>query len=133
MNRIKELRNLYNLSQEKLAEEFDVERATISRWENEKTDPSNEDLLRLAKYFKVSLDYLLGRTNNPTPPEKNNQKSENHQLLYHLKSTSEEEILNTFQETLATYGKLSKEEKERMLDGLGLINEIYKKKTKKPE
>ena len=49
MNRIKELRKSFNLSQEKLAEEFDVERATISRWENDKTDPSNEDLIMLAQ------------------------------------------------------------------------------------
>ena len=33
-----------------------------------------------------------------------------------------------FHETISTYGKLSKEEKERMLDGLELINQMYKKK-----
>lgn len=128
MNRIKELRKTYNISQEKLAEEFEVERATISRWENGKTDPSNDDLLKLAQYFKVSLDYLLGRTLNPTPPD---QKTQSPDILYRLKSSSENDIFSTFNETISTYGKLSKEEQERMLDGLELINEMYKKKIEK--
>ena len=128
MNRIKELRKSFNLSQEKLAEEFEVERATISRWENDKTDPSNEDLLKLAQYFKVSVDYLLGRTTNPTAPDQESQNSEAQEFLHRLKSSSENNILSMFHETISTYGKLSKEEKERMLDGLELINQMYKKK-----
>ena len=128
MNRIKELRKSFNLSQEKLAEEFDVERATISRWENDKTDPSNEDLIKLAQYFKVSVDYLLGRTINPTTPDQESQNSEAQEFLHRLKASSENNILSMFHETISTYGKLSKEEKERMLDGLELINQMYKKK-----
>ena len=128
MNRIKELRKSFNLSQEKLAEEFDVERATISRWENDKTDPSNEDLIKLAQYFKVSVDYLLGRTINPTAPDQENQNPEAQEILHRLKASSENNILSMFHETISTYGKLSKEEKERMLDGLELINQMYKKK-----
>ena len=128
MNRIKELRKSFNLSQEKLAEEFDVERATISRWENDKTDPSNEDLIKLAQYFKVSVDYLLGRTINPTAPDQESQNPEAQEFLHRLKSSSENNILSMFHETISTYGKLSKEEKERMLDGLELINQMYKKK-----
>ena len=128
MNRIKELRKSFNLSQEKLAEEFEVERATISRWENDKTDPSNEDLLKLAQYFKVSVDYLLGRTINPTAPDQENQNPEAQEILHRLKASSENNILSMFHETISTYGKLSKEEKERMLDGLELINQMYKKK-----
>ena len=88
MNRIKELRKSFNLSQEKLAEEFDVERATISRWENDKTDPSNEDLLKLAQYFKVSVDYLLGRTINPTAPDQESHNPEAQEFLHRLKSSS---------------------------------------------
>ena len=68
MNRIKELRKSAKLSQEELAEKFGVERATISRWENQKHDPSISDLVRLANFFKVSIDYLVGVTNDPTPP-----------------------------------------------------------------
>ena len=128
MNRIKELRKSFNLSQEKLAEEFEVERATISRWENDKTDPSNEDLLKLAQYFKVSVDYLLGRTINPTAPDQESQNPEAQEILHRLKASSENNILSMFHETISTYGKLSKEEKERMLDGLELINQMYKKK-----
>ena len=105
-----------------------MERATISRWENDKTDPSNEDLIKLAQYFKVSVDYLLGRTINPTAPDQESQNPEAQEFLHRLKSSSENNILSMFHETISTYGKLSKEEKERMLDGLELINQMYKKK-----
>lgn len=60
MNKIKELRKKYNYSQEDLAEKFDVDRVTISRWENGINDPSNDALKELASLFGVSVDYLLG-------------------------------------------------------------------------
>ena len=59
MNRIKELRKKYQFSQEDLAEKFDVDRVTISRWENGINDPSNDALKALASLFNVSVDYLL--------------------------------------------------------------------------
>jgi repressor LexA len=64
MNRIKELRKKYNYSQEDLAEKFDVDRVTISRWENGINDPSNDALKVLASLFNVSVDYLLCQNKN---------------------------------------------------------------------
>lgn len=55
MNRIKELRKKYGFSQEDLAEKFDVDRVTISRWENGINDPSNDALKVLASLFNVSV------------------------------------------------------------------------------
>lgn len=68
MNRIKDLRKSARFSQEELAEKFGVERATISRWENHKHDPSISDLVQLATFFNVSIDYLVGVSSDPTPP-----------------------------------------------------------------
>ena len=34
-------------------------------WENGRTESSNMTLVEIADYFKVSVDYLLGRTDNP--------------------------------------------------------------------
>lgn len=54
------LRKNNKLSQEKLANDIGVARYTISDWENERTQPDNECLKKLSRYFNVSIDYLLG-------------------------------------------------------------------------
>ena len=58
--RLKELREEYNLSLKQLANEIGVSDIAISRWENKLRIPNIEYLISLAKYFKVSTDYLLG-------------------------------------------------------------------------
>ena len=58
--RIKELRKEFGLSQVELAARMEVTKQTISNWENENIQPSIEMLVRIAKLFHVSTDYLLG-------------------------------------------------------------------------
>lgn len=57
--RLYELRNKNNLSQEELAEILDVSRQSISKWENDKAYPEMTRLLFMSDYFDVSLDYLM--------------------------------------------------------------------------
>lgn len=57
--RLYELRNKNNLSQEELAEVLDVSRQSISKWENNKAYPEMTRLLFMSDYFDVSLDYLM--------------------------------------------------------------------------
>lgn len=59
--RIKELRCSHNLSQVDLAFQLHISKQTVSNWENNNILPSVEMLLKLADYFAVSTDYLLGR------------------------------------------------------------------------
>jgi transcriptional regulator with XRE-family HTH domain len=47
-----------------VARSIGVSSATCTKWKNG-TIPNGETLLKLADYFKVSIDYLLGRTNEP--------------------------------------------------------------------
>lgn len=56
---IKRLRNSYNLSQVRLAEELHVSKQTVSNWENNNILPSIEMLIKIAQFFSVSTDYLL--------------------------------------------------------------------------
>ncbi|XER05286.1 hypothetical protein SRRS_07680 [Sporomusa rhizae] len=50
---------------QKLAEEIGLKnKGTIGQFETEITAPSADTLIRLADYFNVSLDYLVGRSNN---------------------------------------------------------------------
>ena len=60
MNKIKELRNERGLSTRSLAEEMDWSAMAISYYENKKRDLNTDALIKLAKYFEVTCDYLLG-------------------------------------------------------------------------
>ena len=65
--RLKELRKARRLSQVRLAIDLNMTQNTISRYETGALEASYESLIQFADYFNVSTDYLLGRTNNPTP------------------------------------------------------------------
>ncbi len=65
MNRIKALREEFNLSQEELAKKLNLSKGIISLYEQEKRKPSLEILIQLSEVFNVSIDYILGRTNIP--------------------------------------------------------------------
>lgn len=58
--RLKDLREEQNLSTRQLAKEIGVTNISISRWEREERIPNIENLVAIAKYFKVSTDYLCG-------------------------------------------------------------------------
>lgn len=64
MVRIKELRKSMNMLQGDLAKKINVSQATVSGWENGTFEPSGEALYRLATLFGVSIDYLLGYSDN---------------------------------------------------------------------
>ena len=55
-----ELRIALGWSQVQLAQKLNISKQTVSNWENENIQPSIEMLVRLAKLFHVSTDYLLG-------------------------------------------------------------------------
>lgn len=59
--RMKQLRCSHNLSQVDVAHDLHVSKQTVSNWENNNIFPSIEMLVKLADYFAVSTDYLLGR------------------------------------------------------------------------
>ncbi len=59
-NRIKELRKQSRLSQQALADQIGVFRNTISNWETGYSQISLENAKKVAEYFGVTIDYLLG-------------------------------------------------------------------------
>lgn len=63
--RLKELRENKRLSQLQLAMELGLTQNSISRYETGAREADYETLIRFADYFGVSIDYLLGRTDNP--------------------------------------------------------------------
>ena len=65
MERLKELRIKRHISQVKLAMDLNMNQNSISRYENGEREADYETLIAFADYFGVSVDYLLGRTDNP--------------------------------------------------------------------
>lgn len=63
--RLKELRKKKKISQVKLSIDLNLNQNAISRYENDIREADYKTLILFADYFNVSLDYLLGRTDNP--------------------------------------------------------------------
>lgn len=65
-NRIRDLRKQYRLSQQALADQIGVFRNTISNWETGYSQISLENAKKVAEYFGVTIDYLLGSESDQT-------------------------------------------------------------------
>ena len=63
---IKKLRTSCGITQVELANKLGVTKQCVSNWENDNIQPSIEMLIKIAKYFKVSADYILGIDNDKT-------------------------------------------------------------------
>ncbi len=61
-DRLKELRNKTKKNQSVVSEDIGISRASYSHYENNHVEPDIDLIKRLADYFGVSTDYLLGRT-----------------------------------------------------------------------
>jgi len=59
--RILELRKEKGISQAMLAKQLQVSYAVICYWETDRSEPTAPNLVKIADYFDVSVDYLLGR------------------------------------------------------------------------
>lgn len=60
VERLKELRTEFNISQQQLANVIGVSQQSINKYENHNVEPDIETLKAMADYFNVSIDYLVG-------------------------------------------------------------------------
>ena len=65
MNRLRELRKKRGLTLIELAKEININKSSIARFETEISTMDAKDLDLFSKYFGVTVDYILGNTNNP--------------------------------------------------------------------
>ncbi|WP_166238574.1 helix-turn-helix domain-containing protein [Paenibacillus turpanensis] len=89
--RISELREAQSLTQEELAKQLNISRASLSHYEKNRREPDYETLDKIANYFKVSVDYLIGRTD-----ESNSSVQSNVKLFEESLELSDESILERF-------------------------------------
>lgn len=97
-NRIKLLRESRGLQQQELCSIIGVEQSTLANYENNRRIPSDEVKIKLADYFNVTIDYLLGRD---TPETKKDPSAEESKMVNEISDI---------------YDKLSDEAKEKLLE-----------------
>ncbi|MED2010910.1 helix-turn-helix transcriptional regulator [Brevibacillus borstelensis] len=112
--RLKSLRTRIKLRQEDIAAKIGIARTTYAMYEQNKREPDNETLQKIADFFDVNVDFLLGRTNNPAPFNQRN------------KSLSEFESLFFYE-----LDKLSEEDKQKALDHVRYLRYLAEKDTKR--
>ncbi len=65
MNNLKKIRKERSFTQIALQMQTGIEQALLSKYETGERVPTTENLIILADFYNVSIDYLLGRTDNP--------------------------------------------------------------------
>ena len=68
--RLYDLRKDAGLTQEQLAAIINVNKHSISSYEREHSEPSDSIKMQIAQYFGVSVDYLVGLSDDPTPKQR---------------------------------------------------------------
>lgn len=104
-SRIAFLRDQSGWTQEELSSSLGITRAALSHYEKNRREPDTEMLTKLADLFHVSIDYLVGRTQNPQMTLDDDVR----RFTEQLELTDADKLLESF--TLTVDGrKLSKEE-----------------------
>lgn len=111
-----------------LERKLDISNGTISKWD--KSKPGTQHLIKVADYFNVSTDYLLGRTENKTPHWALNEKDE--------KDIAEEveKIINGLDDgsgaEINFYGEpMSEEQKALFMNSLEMALRMAKEEAKR--
>ncbi len=110
--KLQKLRKENKMSQEQLADQLEVSRQAVSKWESGQTYPEMDKLLSICKLFKCSLDDL---TNDEVKEIKVNEKEKV------TMSKFLDEILDTISRSASIFRKLSFSQKLKYLSGLLIL------------
>lgn len=103
---LKQERTKKGLSQMAFAKLFGVSQQTIGSWETNRTSPDLESLSKLANFFNVSIDYLLGLTDIPETIDTYIAKQSNKQPVENQYNADEQELIQLYRE-LPPEGKIT--------------------------
>ena len=67
IQRLRDLRDDHDKTQQEIADVLNMPRSVYRRYESGERETPAWVVVKLAEYYHVSTDYLLGRTNDPTP------------------------------------------------------------------
>lgn len=108
-NRIAVLRTSRHYTQDEMSSKLGISRAALSHYEKGRREPDYETLIKIADLFKVSLDYIMCRTDDPTL----NLDAEVREFADSLE-LSDDQILDNFALTIDGM-KLTPEEAKRFI------------------
>lgn len=117
--RLKLLRLTRKLSQADVARAVGVTPASVSAWENRRQEPDMEKLVKLARFFGTSVDYLTGASNNPRPaalPEWLDKLPED--LQFRLSVEGGEALIPLFRASVRALDEMSPEALRTLIDSL---------------
>ncbi len=103
--RLKTLRKKQHLTQDQVGILFSVAPSTVGAYERGTREPTLENLVKMANYFQVSLDYLLGQ-------------SDDERTISQFQTVNHKELKDILQNQAILFNgrELTKEEKQRILD-----------------
>lgn len=107
-NRIRMSRVKVGLTQERLAERLDMGRTNVVNYEAGKIIPPSTVLLSMSSIFNVSVDYLLGKTNNPSPENDDSEFSEEAKSIardYQNMAPADRTLLHSIVKRMSEKGK----------------------------
>ena len=119
--KIKQLRENREITQKEISNALDINVSVYNKIELGIRPLREEELTAIADFFNVSIDYLTGRTDNPTTPS-NNQKEAGQNIISHFR-------LNTNDLSSDDIEELEKE----LIDFQEFLIKREKKKKKKSE
>lgn len=115
--RLKQLRKERKLTQEQLGNKINVTKVSISGYENGNRSPDTDTLEKLADFFGVTTDYLLGRDDNLEQDKATKRKEKDERDIAKRLEQFKEEIENS--DGLAFNGEpISEEAKESLIDAM---------------
>lgn len=83
---LKSLREEKGLSQQKLAEKFNLSQQSIHKYETQDVEPDIDTLKAMASFFETSIDYLVGYTNIRRKTEKVENVDLNEEEVKHIEA-----------------------------------------------
>jgi len=124
-DRFKKLRLQHNLTQQELAEALDINRTSISKYENGVQVPEVDVLKAIAIFFNVTVDYLLGTTDPNNLPLSQKEKKDISKDLDNIKKALLEE-----EELMFDGHPMSGESIDSIISALEIGMEMVRKKNK---
>ena len=97
--RLKHIRETKRLTQKEVAERLGIDYKKYNHYETGRNEPDLAMTVAIATFFNIPLDYLLGRTDDPTPPQTQKEKtpSEQEEVLRDLDGITPEMALEVRQ------------------------------------
>ena len=111
--RLKHLRQLKEVNQQEVADYLEISKAAYDRYETGAIKPPVEKISKLAEYFEVSTNFILGRTNDQTPIRNVYDDLDGDELDIQLKELLDDTRMHI---SLGDYSSLSPAGKKEIID-----------------